>query len=233
MSLVLKKYCPSRSCPRPQRALSGRAIPQQVPEMSRYGMLKPPKVGQSRPNGHYIGSEPLTDYDRPDSANGSTNHISRGTLGSAKRNSIPLIESYVEPIGREFSDATSSDWSLFTSSDEASFTTESTRDSFSTVDYADTNVDPISSIFNTIYVPECSRNSFSCRKFSNNRAQTRFFSQEKGKILNSYLSAQPPLDRTPRGEYMQLVGGSPTVFSSDNNPPSMFVRYGSNPVQWD
>lgn len=221
-----------RSCPRPQIALPGKAIPQQVPEMSRYGTLKPPKAGHSKPNGHCVGSEPLTNGVRPDSANGFTNHTSSRILRSANRNSIPEMESYTEPIGREFSDATSSDWSLFTSSDEASFTTESTRDSFSTVDYADTNLDPISSIFNTIYAPECSRNSFSCRKFSN-RAQTRFFSQEKGKILDSYLSAQPRLDRTPRGEYLQPVGGSPTVFSSDNNPPSMFVRYGSNPVQWD
>ncbi|KAJ9551526.1 hypothetical protein OSB04_015571 [Centaurea solstitialis] len=52
----------------------------------------------------------------------------------------------------DFSDANSSDWSsIFTSSDDASFTTESTRDSFSTIDHTDT--DPITSIFNTIYPP--------------------------------------------------------------------------------
>ncbi|KAK8540540.1 hypothetical protein V6N13_056678 [Hibiscus sabdariffa] len=43
----------------------------------------------------------------------------------------------------ESSDATSSDWSLFTSSDEASFTAESARDSFTTVDHDTSNGDPI------------------------------------------------------------------------------------------
>ncbi|KAK8500733.1 hypothetical protein V6N12_031393 [Hibiscus sabdariffa] len=48
-----------------------------------------------------------------------------------------------EPINMESSDATSSDWSLFTSSDEASFTAESARDSFTTVDHDTSNGDPI------------------------------------------------------------------------------------------
>ncbi|XP_024018956.1 ubiquitin carboxyl-terminal hydrolase 15 [Morus notabilis] len=217
-----------RSCPRPQRALSSKAVQKQVPELSHYFLSKPSRPGQSKPNGQYAGSEPLSEGIRPDVANGFTNHTSSGILRSANRNAIPVMETCAEPIGVEFSDATSSDWSIFTSSDEASFTTESTRDSFSTVDFADTNVDPISSIFNTIYAPEYSRNSVSCRKFSNNRPQTRFFSQEKGQILDSYLSAQP-LDRIPRGDYSQQVGGSPTIFSSDSNP-GMFVRYGSNPL---
>ncbi|XP_057506894.1 ubiquitin carboxyl-terminal hydrolase 15-like isoform X1 [Actinidia eriantha] len=86
----------------------------------------------------------------------------------------------------EFSDATSSDWSIFTSSDDASFTTESTRDSFSTVDYAD-HADPISSIFNTIYGPDlyASHRTVSCSMFSSSNPQTRFVS-EKGVILDSY-----------------------------------------------
>lgn len=56
-------------------------------------------------------------------------------------------------------------WSLFRSSDEASFTTESTRDSFSNVDYASTcNIDTIPSIFNTLYGPQYSRNFDSSRE---------------------------------------------------------------------
>ncbi|KAF2287620.1 hypothetical protein GH714_001903 [Hevea brasiliensis] len=54
----------------------------------------------------------------------------------------------------EFSDATSSGWSLSASSDEASFTTESTSDSFGTVDYTDAcNADTFSSIFSNLYAP--------------------------------------------------------------------------------
>lgn len=230
---VLKLFCSSRSCPRPQRALTGRAIQQQVPEFPTYSTTRPSRPGKIKPNGQYIGPEPLSSDFRPEIANGFTKHSSSGIPRSANRNVIPAMETYTEPIGVEFSDATSSDWSLFTSSDEASFTTESTRDSFSTVDYADTlNVDPISSIFNTIYAPDYSRNSVSCRKFINNRPQTRFLSQEKGHILDSYLSSAQPLDRLPKGDYLQQVSDSPTVFSSDSNS-GMFVNYGSNPVQWD
>ncbi|XP_024960747.1 ubiquitin carboxyl-terminal hydrolase 15-like [Cynara cardunculus var. scolymus] len=66
----------------------------------------------------------------------------------------------------DFSDANSSDWSsIFTSSDDASFTTESTRDSFSTIDHTDN--DPISSIFNTIYAPP--DYTASCSRYSRSR----------------------------------------------------------------
>ncbi|KAJ9183071.1 hypothetical protein P3X46_006982 [Hevea brasiliensis] len=74
----------------------------------------------------------------------SINHTN-GILGSTNRNVAQAME---------FSDATSSDWSLSTSSDETSFTTESTRDSFSTMDYTDTcNADTFSSIFSNLYAP--------------------------------------------------------------------------------
>lgn len=57
----------------------------------------------------------------------------------------------------EFSDATSSDWSVFTSSDDSSFTTESTRDS---VDHGDL---AFSSIFQSMYpVDSPSRRTVSC-----------------------------------------------------------------------
>ena len=227
----LKWFCSSRSCPRPKRALNGRAIQQQLPEFATC-TSKFSKPEESKPNGQYVGSEALSNDIRAETGKGFTNPASNGILRSANRNVIPSVETYAEPI-REFSDATSSDWSLFTSSDEASFTTESTRDSFSTVDYADTcNVDPISSIFHPIYVPDYMRNSVSCRKFSNNRPQTRFLSQEKGHILDSYLSSAQPLDRLPKDDYSQQVSDSPAIFSSDRNC-GLSVRYGSNPVQWD
>ncbi|PON46263.1 Ubiquitinyl hydrolase [Parasponia andersonii] len=213
------------SCPRPQKALTGRAIQQQVP--------KPSRPGRSKPNSQYDGPEPLSDGIRAEVGYGFANHSSDGFLRIENRNVSPAMETYADPVGRDISDATSSDWSLFTSSDEASFTTESTRDSFSTVDYADTcNVDRISSIFPTIYPPDCSRNSVSCRKFLNNRPQTRFLSQDKGHILDSYLSSAQSLDRLSKGDYSQQVSDSPTLFPSDSNC-GMFVRYGSNPVQCD
>ncbi|KAK1280590.1 hypothetical protein QJS04_geneDACA003126 [Acorus gramineus] len=90
----------------------------------------------------------------------------------------------------DFSDSTSSDRSLFTSSDDASFTTESTRDSFSTVDCADTtNFDSISSIFSSFYGSEYPHNStISCKKFSPCKLQTRFFKETKGFVSDSSLS---------------------------------------------
>lgn len=170
-----------RSCPRPQRAFSGQSIRQQVPNLE-YGCMpkaQRPKPSQSIPSGQFLSPEHLPDYIRPEIANGFTNSSCNDILRSSNGNVLPMTETYVDPTGMEFSDATSSDWSLFTSSDEASFTTESTRDSFSTVDHADAgNMDPISSIFNILYAPECSRSSVACRKFSKSRPHTRFVSQE-------------------------------------------------------
>ncbi|KAF3442285.1 hypothetical protein FNV43_RR16201 [Rhamnella rubrinervis] len=219
-----------RSWPRPQIAFTGRATRQQVPELASYCALKIPKPsrsGQSKPsNSQFVGTGTVQDDPSSKAANSFTNNTANGVWRTANRNVIPVMETYADPAGIEFSDATSSDWSLFTSSDEASFTTESTRDSFSTVDYADTcNMDPISSLFHSLYAPDYSRNSVSCRKFSNSRPQTRFVSQEKGHILNSYLLTQP-LDRVPKG---QQVGGFPTEFSYGSNC-SMCVGYGSNPI---
>ncbi len=155
----------------------------------------------------------------------STNH----TLKIASRNVLPVMEAYAEPGCMEFSNATSSDWSLFTSSDEASFTTESTRDSFSTVDYADTcNIDTISSIFNTLYAPEYSSNSVSCRKVSNCRPHTRFVSEQKGRILDSYLSTQP-LDKVQKRVFSKQLSDPSSEFFCDSNC-NMFVKYGSNPI---
>ncbi|KAI3712129.1 hypothetical protein L1987_70678 [Smallanthus sonchifolius] len=104
--------------------------------------------------------------------------------------------SYTRPSNVDFSDATSSDWSIFTSSDDASFTTESTRDSFSTVDYTD-NTDPISTIFNTLYAPHdyLNHNTVSRSRFSRSMAHTRFVEEgdeEKRSFLKSYETGNPP-----------------------------------------
>ncbi|KAL7185753.1 hypothetical protein ACSBR2_027673 [Camellia fascicularis] len=130
---------------------------------------------QTKSSCHVVGSEPPSDLRR------------------VNRNRPASTDSL-------YSDATSSDWSIFTSSDDASFTTESTRDSFSTVDYADAcNADPFTSIFNTIYRPEysSSRRTISCNMFSSGKSETRFASEGKGFVLDSYFSTQPP-DRIHR-----------------------------------
>ncbi|PSS05905.1 Ubiquitin carboxyl-terminal hydrolase [Actinidia chinensis var. chinensis] len=120
------------------------------------------------------------------------------------------------PPSMEFSDATSSDWSIFTSSDDASFTTESTRDSFSTVDYAD-HADPISSIFNTIYGPDqySSPRTMSCSMFSSSNPQTRFVSEKNGFVLDSY-------------HLKEVTGPSTEAFLSDANY-GIHVNYGGYP----
>ncbi|XP_024980503.1 ubiquitin carboxyl-terminal hydrolase 15-like isoform X2 [Cynara cardunculus var. scolymus] len=96
---------------------------------------------------------------------------------------------YTKPPNLDFSDATSSDWSILSNSDDASFTTESTRDSFSTIDYTDNNTDPVSSIFNTtLYTPHdyLSRNTISCSRFSTSTAHMRFMKDEQTSVLKSY-----------------------------------------------
>ncbi|XP_071715714.1 ubiquitin carboxyl-terminal hydrolase 15 [Rutidosis leptorrhynchoides] len=103
--------------------------------------------------------------------------------------------SHTKPSHFDYPDTTSSDWSIFTSSDDASFTTESTRDSFSTIDYTDNNIDPISSIFNTPYTHHdyLSRNTVSCSRFSRSKTHTRFMEEdEKRSILKSYDASNPP-----------------------------------------
>ncbi|XP_010540128.1 PREDICTED: ubiquitin carboxyl-terminal hydrolase 15-like [Tarenaya hassleriana] len=109
----------------------------------------------------------------------------------------------------DFSDATSSDWSLFTSSDEASFTTESTRDSFSTIDYVDAACNPDSpfSIFNNLYPVESSpHNTVACRMFSGTKPETHYFIEG-----NSYSDTV-------------VVDASEDYYGS-----SMYVDYGTNP----
>jgi len=180
------KFLFLRSCTRPQKLICEKPIGQQVPVSSRHcasRTQKPSRQGQRRCSSHCVGPEVSLDL-KPENGSGLANYANGIPRRSSSKNITQVMD---------FSDATSSDWSIFTSSDEASFTTESTRDSFSTVDYADAcNVDTFSSIFNDLYAPESSyRNTICRRTFSYSRPQTRFI-LETGHVLDSYSSTQPP-----------------------------------------
>ncbi|XP_027341225.1 ubiquitin carboxyl-terminal hydrolase 15 isoform X2 [Abrus precatorius] len=205
-----------RSCPRPPVEHTAKVVQQSVSNFAKHHpmeMQKPNKSGHSR-HGNQIFVSQSSPNDKPEIATHivDASHTTNGFLRkSTNRNALPVTQTYADNVRHEFSDCTPSDWSLFTSSDEASFTTESTRDSFSTVDYGDScNMDPISSIFN--YTPE---NSY--MKFSHSKPGTRFF-PEKGHV-----------------ERVQRIDQSKRVIHSSNEHPSngncsMYVNYGSNPV---
>ncbi|KAL2331214.1 hypothetical protein Fmac_018795 [Flemingia macrophylla] len=202
-----------RSCPRPPVEHTVKAMQRSVDDFSKHNpseMHKPNKPVHNRHGNQFCVPEP------PPSARPEiTTRIIDTTNGflrkSTNRNALPVTQTYAENIRREFSDATSSDWSLFTSSDEASFTTESTRDSFSTVDYGDScNMDPISSIFN--YTPEKSY-----LKFSHSRPVTRVF-PEKGHV-----------EQLQRIDHSKMVTNSSNEHAPNGNC-GMYVYYGSNPV---
>ncbi|KAI9184902.1 hypothetical protein LWI28_002313 [Acer negundo] len=210
-----------RSCPRPQRVFTGKAMRRQVPASTRHSIPKTHKSsrqGQSNLGSNFVAPESLYGV-RPEIVSSFTEQTSKGILrGRANKNIQGVIERRVEPVSVESSDAISSDWSLFTSSDEASFTTESTRDSFSTVDYADTcNVDQVSD-FNTKYAPEsASLETVCCRTFSNSWPQTRFISEEmKGYVMESYPSTHFQ-NSVQRERSLRQVSDSPTEFSSNSN----------------
>ncbi|GMJ05368.1 ubiquitin-specific protease 15 [Hibiscus trionum] len=216
----------TRSYPRPQRAITEKT--KQVPARHLASkMEKPSRQAQSKSSSHSVGPNLYPDS-RPEIATGCINRNSNGILRqNANSNIHRVVEMYAEPTNLEFSDATSSsDWSLFTSSDEASYTTESTRDSFSTVDYADpSNGDPFS-IFNNFYTPESSScNTVSCSMFSTSRPHTRYVSEERSYVLDSYSSAQ--LVNRDQENFRQVCD-SLTDFSLDTDH-GMFVKYGSNP----
>ncbi|KAK8985512.1 hypothetical protein V6N11_068766 [Hibiscus sabdariffa] len=181
-----------RSYPRPQRAITEKT--KQVPARHITSkMEKPSRPAQSKSSSHSVGPN-LYPGSRPEIATGCINRNSNGILRqSANSNIHRVVEMYAGPTNLEFSDAaSSSDWSLFTSSDEASFTTESTRDSFSTVDHADPSTGDPFSIFNNFYTPESSSscNTVSCSMFSTSRPHTRYVLEEKSYVLDSHSSAQ-------------------------------------------
>lgn len=234
-----------RSCPRPQRTYTDKAVlrkgpdcakyciskTRQVPDSAKYCVSKtqkPAKPEESRASSHYVGLESST-TPKPDVASSSMKHTSNGTLRrSTSRNVLPVMGACTEPVCLKFSDAMSSDWSLFTSSDEASFTTESTRDSFSTVDYVDTwNMDT-SSIFDISNAPRYCRNTASHRQFSIHRPRARFLSEQKSHILDSYLSTQP-LNKSQKQGFSNRLADPSNEFSSESHCCTS-VKYGSNPI---
>lgn len=93
----------------------------------------------------------------------------------------PITKNYAE-----FSDAASCNSPLFTSSDDSSFTTESTSDSFSTVDYVETV--PFSSVFQSLYPADSlSRRTISCSMFPGSMPETGYVHEEKGIVSVSYV----------------------------------------------
>lgn len=238
LTLAFTRIIFRRSSPRPQSSFSGKVMQQQVhSSLKQYSVEshKPSKSGHRREGRQFVVPEPSHNA-RPES---NTHYIdtSNGTLQrSTNRNFLPVTETYTENNGREFSDATSSDWSIFTSSDEASFTTESTRDSFSTVDYGDAcNMEQFSSIFN--YTTENSR-SVCHRKFIHSKPLTRFVPQN-GQASVSNMSNHPPSDTdlsTHHHEWARRMNQSKRASHSSIEFPSnsdcgRYVYYGNtNPI---
>ncbi|CAL9115111.1 unnamed protein product [Musa acuminata var. zebrina] len=171
----------ARSFPRPPQAHTEKKL-SHPPTFARRSVVKSQKSskhGQQRQDGSLHASENLVNPRNhmgkehgEDTTDQAADHISRPSSRNSLRDGT-----YPDTSSMEFSDATSSDWHLFTSSDDSSFTTESTRDSFSTADYGDnTSIDTISSIFNPFYAPSYVHgNAVSCTKFPPCRPQTRFF----------------------------------------------------------
>lgn len=189
-----------RSCPRPARTYTGRPIPQQAQGLPKHWSSKTQTLSRTEEtkfSGNFLNAYHSSDH-KPETSMCFTS----GTVKNSNRNNLPFIESYPKSRKMEFLDANSSDWSIFTSSDDASFTTESTRDSFSTVDYADGgNMDPLSSIFNTVYVPEySSHRTVSCCSHDSSKSHKRYASVDNEFVFESSLSTQYPERRLHIGE---------------------------------
>ncbi|XP_027064507.2 ubiquitin carboxyl-terminal hydrolase 15-like [Coffea arabica] len=214
-----------RSSPRPYRGCTRKITRQQAAGIPRHWpsrAQKSSRLEQSRVSHRVADPCPPSDH------NWCMNFSSYGTgLRSESGNRHPA-ETYAQPLSREFSDATSSDWSLFTSSDEASFTTESTRDSFSTVDYADaSNIDPFSSIFSNIYPSGYPpQRTLACNMFPTSMIQTRFFSEQKGSVAEHYLPPQP-LTRALSGKSSRKVVWPSGAFHNDTHDGG-HVGYGND-----
>ncbi|KZV50028.1 Ubiquitin-specific protease 15 isoform 1 [Dorcoceras hygrometricum] len=111
-------------------------------------------------------------------------------LSSNPRKSLLREIRGISPISRNysgFSDTTSCNSPLFTSSDDSSFTTESTSDSFSTVDYVDTV--PFCPVFQSLYpAGSLSRRTISCSMFPGSMPPERgYVHEEKGYVSVSYV----------------------------------------------
>ncbi|XP_072978403.1 ubiquitin C-terminal hydrolase 15-like [Typha angustifolia] len=179
----------SRSSPRPPRIYIEKA-PLYAPVSTKRNTSKP---HQNQTDMIFVSKSPINERDdlRPENREGVKGQNIDFTLSS--RSVYPIEEIVTDSISLEFSDATSSDCSLFTSSDESSIATESTRDSFSTVDIGDNaSLDPISSIFSPMYGAEYSHsNVISCTESSSCRPETRFFSAGTAYVSESWIPIQP------------------------------------------
>ncbi|VAI45899.1 unnamed protein product [Triticum turgidum subsp. durum] len=135
-------------------------------------------------------------------------------------------DAFADSVSTDFSDATSSEWSLFTSSDESSFTTESTRDSFSVVDYGDNaGLDPITSIFGPYYAPDHPLGNFvSCTRLSHSNPQTRYFPESMGFVSDSSLPTHP-YGNVHRGRYPDRACASSAEPLASANQRSLYGRY--------
>ncbi|KZV47037.1 hypothetical protein F511_30141 [Dorcoceras hygrometricum] len=120
-----------RSYPRPARG--GRVRNQQSHTMPKQCSLKLEKSSEPEQ------SQLRHNYSRKDPV-----FYRRGISLKGDRSRSPITSNC-----SEFADTSSSDWSLFTSSDDASCSTESTRDSFSILDYPDYAL--ISSLYQSLY----------------------------------------------------------------------------------
>ncbi|KAL1551185.1 ubiquitin-specific protease ubp15 [Salvia divinorum] len=142
-----------RSYPRPGRC--GKSSRHQAP-------CKGQRASRPEPNNlrhNLVGQETIAES-------------SNGVLIRESRSRLPSLRNY-----SEFPDAASSDWSVFTNSDDSSFTTESTRDSFSTVDHGDA---ASSSIFQSMYpVDPPTRRNISCSVFPGSKARTEYAAREE------------------------------------------------------
>nr|GMD34969.1 ubiquitin carboxyl-terminal hydrolase 15-like [Ipomoea batatas]GME08601.1 ubiquitin carboxyl-terminal hydrolase 15-like [Ipomoea batatas] len=180
-----------RSSPRPDRTGASKSTRHLVPGISKHSSTKsqkPSRPEQIKASNHFACLDRSRDH-RLKTGVDVINRTSGSVVRNANRNRPPIMGTYSENM--EMSDATASDWSLFTSSDEASFTTESTRDSFSTVDYSDAStLDPFSSFINTMSAPDYnSKRTIACSMFSGTRPHTSFFSENKGFVVDSHLGS--------------------------------------------
>ncbi|KAL1817952.1 hypothetical protein ACET3Z_020526 [Daucus carota] len=175
-----------RSSPRPGSGQTGSLVQHQssgLPKQRSSKTQKLARLGHSRSNSHFVSSEPSAGH-RPEMPNHPYKWIHSSSNSDIR---APYMDNYPRSRTMDFSDATSSDWSIFTSSDDASFTTDSTRDSFSTVDHADAgNMDLSASLFNSFCAPEYpSHKTVSCSRFSSSKFRERFVHEENGNVYDS------------------------------------------------
>ncbi|KAI4342442.1 hypothetical protein MLD38_027069 [Melastoma candidum] len=168
-----------RSCPRPLRSHNFKAPKQPNVVASKHCTSRSQSLqpAEAKPRILVAGKEHVLN--------------SRGQVhetGDSNENFWPTTENLHKRSRIDLCDSTSSDWSLFTSSDEAALTTESTRDSFSTVDTDRSNADRSPSTHNPGDQPW--QNPVPCRLYSSGKAQTSYVSEDRGYVLDSDLTRQ-------------------------------------------